>query len=520
MTQDHIAAHLQKIFGTNFREFSGNPEGLRAAFFGHTLTMQDLYQTYKLIADQEIVVDVPEAPEGKISVPAAMCIGDENAKTAVLQMAQVHGNEPAGLGVLLFGMALSEAGVLNGKIYGALGNHHAASYFWEAWRDQPHIPAAARSPTRTMIGEEDRMDLNRFRPDRAEKLKEDYAAFLDEMLASDNVMLHRGAKLCALARKPEVTLIFDPHTSRQEPDGIRTINISLRQMQLLESGEGVYGGLLRGVPDDIRIFPSGLLGKLGQSDPKITLKELFEAAKGDKKTPIIGIECGHHETLHDCAPRAIKFYNALLHNMGFSGVRPEGYSADKGQFLRYEVQGRLGLGWLQGEIKQGDVIYPVKPLASAAEIPALPRPQDVKHKYADPLQVIFTSAKGASLVTAEDDAGRIAIAGRIAKGEKAHLVYQFREMEEIPKGQTVMLGVPSGEALKTPQEMMVFFPTKSSYVYGNKPGMWPVEVKDVATASKAKFGYGIFEKKEFTLPLSPTAHPRVNGDLKGGIELT
>src|SRR5262249_27845743 len=109
---------------------------------------------------------------------------------------------------------------------------------------------------------------------------------------------------------------------------------------------------------------------LGNGVPKITLKELFEAAKYERPMPIIGIECGNHENLADVVPRATGFLNALLFNMGFSRVKPHGWDEDKGEFYKYHVEGRLPLHFLEGGIIKGDRIYPVKACKTPAEAPA------------------------------------------------------------------------------------------------------------------------------------------------------
>ncbi|NDF12179.1 MAG: hypothetical protein EB060_05135, partial [Proteobacteria bacterium] len=261
MVQDpRISRLLHDIFGLDFKQFKGNPENLKAAFYSHDLTLFDLRQVFNLINASELSTPFPDEPTRSITIPASILIGKPDATEAVLCLSQVHGNEPVGLSVMLFAMAMAEADLLRCKVYGAIGNDSAARYYWEAYEDNPDSPPYLRANTRTLVGEEEKIDLNRFLPERAVQARENRNKLIHMLLASDNVMLRRGAKLCSIACLPEVEMIFDPHTSRQEPDGIRTINISGTQLARLEHAEGHHAGLLRGVPRDIRVFPAGLLG--------------------------------------------------------------------------------------------------------------------------------------------------------------------------------------------------------------------------------------------------------------------
>src|SRR5262249_35415175 len=151
---------------------------------------------------------------------------------------------------------------------------------------------------------------------------------------------------------------FDSHSSRQVPDGLKVINVSKSQMKMIE--EGKFGPLLKGVPEDLRVFPAGLLEVLGMNEPQLTVKTLVEIARADNSIPIIGIECGHHENTQDTMPRNVKFIGALLYNLGLSAVEPEDYEKDRGEFYKYYVEGRKGLKYLEGRIAPGDIIYPAK----------------------------------------------------------------------------------------------------------------------------------------------------------------
>ncbi|NDF13139.1 MAG: hypothetical protein EB060_10055, partial [Proteobacteria bacterium] len=201
----------------------------------------------------------------------------------------------------------------------------------------------------------------------------------------------------------------------------------------------------------------------------------------EKPIPIIGIECGHHETLSDVVPRAVEFFNALLFNRGFTSVKPRAWDDDDGVFYKYHVEGRLPLKYLVGNIELGDRIYPVKRVVNNEVPPSSNR----------------------AIVKVDGDAAIMPPAQMLAQPQlaaDAYAIYQFREMEDIVAGQVVMMGVPSGNTFTSPDNLTLLFPTKSAEVYGEQPGMWPVIVDDIERASNAKFGYGIFTKERFVLP--------------------
>src|SRR5262245_22153897 len=117
-----ISRLLLDIFGLDFKQFKGNPEGFKTAFFSHELSLVDLRQVFNLINASELIAPFPDESARSVTVPASILIGRPDAEKAVMLLAQVHGNEPVGLSVMLFSMALAEADLLSCKIYGAIGN--------------------------------------------------------------------------------------------------------------------------------------------------------------------------------------------------------------------------------------------------------------------------------------------------------------------------------------------------------------------------------------------------------------
>jgi len=443
---------------------------------------------FDYVANLEHPFPHPFDKSKEIIIPGCAIIGDQKAADAVVFLAHTHGNEPVGLSSFLLALALSGAGLLKGKVYAVIGNIEAARRYWEVFRDNPEAPVYKRSFFRTVSASDEpdeAKDLNRLPPKWGELAVNNLREFYDQILDSEHYIVRRALKILTLALRPEVKLFFDVHSSRQSPDGLRIINVSQTQMKMIE--EGIFGHILRGAPDDLRIFPAGLLETLGIDEPQITVKMLVEIARGENIIPIIGIECGHHENVQDTMPRSVQFANALLYNLSLSEVKPENYAKDTGEFYKYHVIGRKGLKYLNGTITPGDVIYPVKPLA------------EEKPPYYTSGQIIAWNPTRAELL----DIGREPNIEKLEKirntTQEIYSVYQFKEMEKMKKGQVAMIGVPSGNKFTMPEDAILLFPTKSSALYGKKPGMWPIEVNAVKTPANAKFSYVIKDVEKIVL---------------------
>ncbi len=479
---------LKNIFGTDFSEYQGDQEGFLARFLAHKFSLANLYAVFDYIAGLEHPFPHPFDKTKEIIIPGCAIIGDRKAADAAVFLAHTHGNEPVGLSAFLLALALSGAGLLKGKIYAVIGNIEAARRYWEVFRDNPEAPVYKRSFFRTVSASDEpdeAKDLNRLPPKWSELAVNNLQEFYDKILDSEHYIIRRALKILTLALRPEVKLFFDVHSSRQSPDGLRIINVSQTQMKMLE--EGKFGHILKGVPEDLRIFPAGLLETLGIEEPQITVKMLVEIARGENIIPIIGIECGHHENLQDTMPRSAWFANALLYNLGLSEVMPKNYEKDAGEFYKYHVIGRKGIGYLSGQIVSGDVIYPVKPLA------------EEKPPYYASGQIIAWKLGKAELIDIgrEPDVKKLEEVGKTV--QEIYSVYQFKEMEKMQKGQVAMIGVPSGNKFTMPEDAILLFPTKSSALYGKKPGMWPVVVDSVKNPANAKFSYVIKDVEKIIL---------------------
>ena len=70
-----------------------------------------------------------ESSPAAIRIPAACALEARSAPFAIL--AQIHGNEPAGLAGILLAMALAEAGKLERDVIGVIGNPLAAEQYFE-----------------------------------------------------------------------------------------------------------------------------------------------------------------------------------------------------------------------------------------------------------------------------------------------------------------------------------------------------------------------------------------------------
>jgi hypothetical protein len=268
---------------------------------------------------------------GGANIPAAILLkGTENGnKQPFVILAQLHGNEPAGLAGIALAIALSEAGLLKRDVIAIIGNPLAARQYFAALEQNPGARQETRDAFRCGLAENGELlpDGNRIpvdfmtRADGSQHTKRSRELFILGQNISGIIDLHsaRGNMTCITDHKNDNDLKHSP---------IRAI--------LTELAEAISANASKTVTVQ-------------------TLKTiLFPLANITCQT---GIEAGRHEDPK--APYvAAAFTLATLYNQGITDVRPFDEN-DDGMFTRYSVQPRITYNDLlsEGELAPDDFIY-------------------------------------------------------------------------------------------------------------------------------------------------------------------
>jgi len=420
------------------QDFSGS--NVHRDFFARSLTLADLGKVCDAVCASHIELGGESIP-GAMRIPASP-LSSPNDKKPFAILAQLHGNEPAGLAGILLAMALSSAGKLTRDIIGVIGNPLAARQYFTAWAASPHARQETRDAYRCGLDEQGNLlpDMNRIpvdfmtRPpiDHHTKRAQELFTIGHHISGIADIHSARGNMLCITDHKHDAHLKDSP---------IRNILTGLAEAISAHASSAVA----------VQTFKT-ILGPL----PNI-----------DSQT---GIEAGRHESPE--APHiAASFTLSLLHTLGITSVAPI-YTGENGQFDAYHVQPRITYADLAHAdmLHPDDQIYMAKSCHALASVPS--RSDTVIVKRSDGVHVLQN----------------IADFTKKPAGSMEFAIYQYDEMEPIAKDQIVAIAVPSGTAFSTKSAFSTLFISKSATLYDKDPsvGPWPVVAGNIGNV---KFCY-------------------------------
>jgi len=314
---------LQKIYGVDFSLIK-TAEEFRDVFFARKLKLADLKEIHNFLSAQSFSVN-------NVEIPAVLHLkGSANSGEApFIILAQLHGNEPAGLAGVALTIALFEAGLLAQDVLCVIGNPLASRQYFSAWEKAPDARQETRDCYRCGLS-----DSGELLPD-GNRIPVDF-------LTRTEVTAHikRARELFALAGIASGTL--DIHSARGNMTCIT---------------EHLHDEHLKYSP--IRAVLTDLSEAIAANSSTVvsvqTLKTIVE------KLPNIncqtGIEAGRHED--EKSPSvAAEFTLATLYNLGITLVKPL-RADDDGKFMRYSVRPRITYADLQveGELQVDDMVY-------------------------------------------------------------------------------------------------------------------------------------------------------------------
>lgn len=380
-----------------------------------------------------------------------MLIGEPGKKPPIAILAQLHGNEPAGLAGILLAFALAEAKMLTRQIVAVIGNPLASEQYFSAFTEAPRARQEMRDAYRCGLGEGGVLlpDMNRIPTDFMER-------------KPDNHHIKRAQELFHIGS--HVSGILDIHSAR---GNMLCITDHKHNSELKDSP---IRAVLIGLAEAISAHSSSANTQVK------TLKTILSPLPNIEYQ--VGIEAGRHET-EDAPLFASMFTHAFLHTIGASKAKPYTPKKETGQFDCYHVQPKWTYGdlKLQGDFLPDDKIFMAMPCLSDNEIP----------KRSD--RVIVQKKDGAYQVQT--------IMQYIVQpaGKLLYAVYQYDEMEMLKEGAVVAVAVPSGAALKAPSTAAGIFFSKCSSLYDKDPavGPWPLLA---STRNDVKFCYPCVVKKE------------------------
>lgn len=314
---------LKTIYNYDFSQMS-NAEIFRDKFFAKTLTLSDLEIIHDYVQKSNVTI------AGQ-TIPAAIYLKstDNNNIQPFVILAQLHGNEPAGLAGIALAMALSEAGLLKRDVIGIIGNPLAAKQYFAALKANPNAAQETRDAFRCGLNDTGELlpDGNRIpvdfmtRTDNSPHIKRSRELYLMGQNISGILDIHsaRGNMTCITDHKNDSDLKYSP---------IRPLLTELAEAISANASTTVTVKTLKTI-----LFPL----------PNIICQT--------------GIEAGRHEDPK--APHnAAAFTLAALYNKEITNVKSL-KQEDDGIFERYSVQPRITYNDLQreGELKSDDKIY-------------------------------------------------------------------------------------------------------------------------------------------------------------------
>lgn len=423
-----MRAVLTDLFNDDFAG-AGDSRTFHARFFGKTLSLRDLAKISAAVCASTVTL------EGK-TIPGAVLIKGSGSGKPYALLAQLHGNEPAGLAGIALAMALSAAGKLSRDVIGIVGNPVAAEQYFTAWEKNPSARQETRDAYRGGMHPDGSLmpDMNRIPVD-----------FLSR--APDNHHIKRAQELYVIGKNS--CGILDIHSAR---GNMLCMTDHKRDADLKDSP---IRAILTGLAEAISVHASA--GVTVQ-----TLKTILTPLTNIESQ--MGIEAGRHESA-DAPHNAASYTLSLLHTLGFTSIAPL-FDKENGVFERYAVQPRITYNDLAHAktLRGDDHVYMAKTCHSLASVPARSDTVVVKKKdgwYALQSVADFT---------------------RKPAGEMEFALYQYDEMEAVAKGQAVAVAIPSGTAFAAKEAFSGIFFSKSAALYDKDPtvGPWPVAGDTIA----------------------------------------
>jgi hypothetical protein len=425
---------LRELFNHDFEDGASTAR-FHARFFEKPLSLGELRKVHDAVQASRITV-------GGKTIPAAITIKGKTSEKPFAILAQLHGNEPAGLAGILLAMALSDSGELERDVIGIIGNPLAAKQYFEAWEKNPRARQETRDAYRCGLGKKDVLlpDMNRIPTDF---LKRD----------PSDPHIKRAQELYTIGQ--HISGIADLHSARGNMVCITDYknDRDLKDCPIRDVLTGLAEAISANASANVTVQ---------------TLKTIF-CNVFDLETQT-GIECGRHEAPE--APYiASSFTLSLLHTLGLTKIGPI-YDKEDGVFHHYAVQPRLTYGDMAHDdtLQENDKVYMAKTCTNSDEIPpnstvVVVRKEDGTHKLQPILEFLVTPA-----------------------GDLVYAICQYDEMEAVEKDQVVALALPSGTEFTAPFAFSGIFLSKSASLYDKDPavGPWPVAADNIANV---KFCY-------------------------------
>jgi hypothetical protein len=429
-----IGQVLQNLFNQDFTSLHDH-SAFSSIFFKKTLTIPELQSVFELISQSSLSL-------GGKTIPAAMHVKGKQTDEAFLLLAQIHGNEPAGLAAHALVLALAEAGLLERDVILAIGNPLAASQYFEAYSKTPHARQETRDAYRCGLDEQGNLlpDMNRIPVDFMER-------------EPSNHHTRRAQELYTLGT--HVWGVADLHSARGNMVCItdHKNDADLKHCPIR--------AILTELAEAISAHASGTVTLK-------TLKTILMPLPNIQSQT--GIEAGKHEA--PTAPYvAASFTLSLFYRLGITKAEPLSMD-ENGVFKRYGVRPRITYADLahQGVLHGDDMIYMAKRCTALASVPQRSDTvivQKPNGQYGLQLLKDFSVSP---------------------EGILEYAIYQYDEMEAIPGDSVVAVAIPSGIAFKTTETFSGIFLSKSAALFDKDPavGPWPVPA---AKISSVKFCY-------------------------------
>jgi len=434
---------ISELFNYDFAKCKSSGDFIKH-FYDKTLTIADLSKVHTLVHAASCSI-------GGKTIPSAMLVGEKSDKPPIAILAQLHGNEPAGLAGILMVFALAEAKMLTRQILVVIGNPLASEQYFSAYTESPRARQEMRDAFRCGLGDGGVLlpDMNRIPTDFMERAPDTHHTRRAQEL------FHIGNHVCGIldihsARGNMVCITDHKHDSELKNSPIRSVLIGLAEAISAHSSSGAA---------QVKTLKT-ILSPL----PNIAYQ--------------VGIEAGRHET-EDAPLFASMFTQAFLHTVGASKAAPHTVKKENGEFDCYHVQPKWTYGDLiaQGTFAEEDKIFMAIPCLSAEAIPkrsdrVIVRRKDGTYQVQTIMQYIVQPA-----------------------GTVMYAVYQYDEMETLQESAVVAVAVPSGTALKAPANVAGIFFSKSAALYDKDPavGPWPLPA---SARNGIKFCYPCVVKKE------------------------
>lgn len=425
---------LNEIFNQDFSD-AGDSAAFHARFFARTQTIHDLAKVSAFIASHSVTIN------GR-NIPSAIRIPGKKSGTPLIILAQLHGNEPAGLAGILLAMALADAGQLENDVIGVVGNPLAARQYFEAYARHPHARQETRDAFRCGLDDNGNLlpDGNRIPVDfmssssTTAHIRRSQELFILGQNSSGIIDIHsaRGNMLCITDHKHDADLKNSP---------IRSV--------------------LTGLAEAISAHASA-------SVTVQTLKTILHPLPNIQTQT--GIEAGRHEA-PDSPYNAASFTLSALHTLKLTKIAPL-FTKENGVFVAYDVQPRItyaDLAYDSKTLRADDHVYMAKTCRALASVPERSDTLIVRQGDHYALQSVaeFTQKPAGSLEFA---------------------LYQYDEMEPIDANQVVAVALPSGTVFSTTSAFSGIFLSKSAALYDKDPavGPWPVHADKIGSV---KFCY-------------------------------